>query len=1255
MLKYNDIIEKLSEREKLLILSDVKYLSDAVYSELGLPSIRLSDIEDFCDTEYPSPISLANSWDLSLVAQVADRLVRQAVADGDNLVNVPGPKPKINPYRAALSEDPYLAAAMSGEYLAAADRAGVSAAIGGFGLRSDEVEWLDKEPDCGFREDFFVKPYTAATKDTHVTTILTDPDLDIEGYKDFNTSLKKLVGDGTVGGGALPVCNKVSSDKTVSYLEHGGLFFNGSLWALESALTRYKRIQAAIEHGTATGEDLDTALAEGSALSPQIIDEAFDRLLSFAFAVNEKKANQAKLSDKFDPARATRESIVLVKNENKLLPINSEQRVCIIGDIAMKRDAFGNRLADLCGNKLIENGFVLAGKARGYDLDKDRSEELIERAVSIASTADVVLFFLGAGEAREKRAHKSRKISIPANQQELLVRLSKNRKKIVAILPPDHCPDISVPKNCRAIMLAPLGTKYTADALVNILTGKYSPSGKLASTLYTNTGKRYAERRGLVERDGLKVGSFIGYRYYDTAGSKILFPFGHGLSYTKFSYGNLVVGKNSVVLTVRNRGKYTATETVQLYIGCEGKGAIYPKKTLCGFARVEVKPGKMKVVEIPYKLPTVYDEKSQASVREKCDYTLYIGASLTDIRMTRRIKGGSKQLKATALKKSDYIHTRTNIISDNFKLEAKTDIMRKSVFNFIAGAGSMALALILKVYCTFANIDNIFFGLFALLLAICGVVFFIVEAARRGRIRSEERRKLDKKNAEAFKNAERIKVYSAKDMFVKEFDVTEHVSAYDSHEAKDKVEADQMKYIDKEQTFASAVKEFQVYARERGYKLEESAVRQMFASLAASRLILVAGMSDEDFKALVLLVSNYFHTSMYVDQVDESYTNGDKMFYHTDLQGNRVKTNVHIALNAAKLSLHSVHLAALTHVKAADIPAYFSVFTKYIKNPLGCKYVVSLNDKNIETAYAMPQNLWFIMNLAEDSNVNELPAHIAELASVNIIDLERCEESQTYSHVRDFSYYQIDYLVEKAIAKGNVDEESWKQLDRLEEYVKARSEFKIGNKMWLCMEKFAYAYIASGGDTAVAIDEAIAAKIMPAALAAVREDNSDSENSMVETLDLIFGEDKSEACKRVVDYSTSVETLLRERAEAEAARIAEEEEAARLAAEAEAARLAAEKEAARLAAEEEAARKAAEEEAARLAAEAVQNAETAETEEVAESGEVAETKDTAETEEVAEVEEVTETEETAETEEVTETEEVAEKTVEAENQASDET
>lgn len=1147
MLKYYDIIEKLSDRDKIRILSDVNNLSTVLHGDLSLPQIRIGAVEDYCGSDYPSPVALTNSWNPALVERCAEVLVSRAVSDGNNLIKIPAAKPKINPYRSALSEDICLAAAMSSRYLASAEKVGVAAAIKGFGLREDEAEWLDKSPDQRFLKEYFVKPYSLATTAGECAAVLTEPDLDRENYGEVNSELKKTVSDDGVCSGAVGICDKVSADKTVTYLEHGGLFFNGSSHALESALTRYKQLKNAIEHGTATTEELEEALESGKAIAPEMIDESVDRLLEFAFAVNEKKGAPLEAENE-DPAfDATLESIVLLKNRNKILPLEKSAKVAIIGDIAMKRDENGKRLSDLCAEGLAAKGCVLSGRARGYDLERDRSEELIDRAVAVAEMADVVLLFLGFGEKREKRIHRARKLTIPANQQELLCRLSEYKEKIIAILPPEHTPDVSLPDNCEAIMLAPLETKYSAEALVGVLMGEHSPSGKLASTVYSDTTHRYVKRKTEVERDKMKTGIFIGYRYYDTAGEDVGFPFGHGLSYSRFTYSNLFVGKDTVIFRLKNCGKMAAAETVQLYVGCRGKGFVRPMKELCAFEKVFLKAGESRVIELPLQLPTAYDVESDSFVEEKGKYEIFIGSSVSDIRLSCEIRAGEQLMKRCSEKRTAYVHTESNIITDNFKLEAKADIMRKSVFNFIAGALSLIMALALKMYCVFAGVNSVFFELFAVLLAILGIVFFIVEAARRGRIRSDEKKKLEKIHAQEFKEAEQVDVYSASKMFVREFDINEEVTSNEIPDDIDRLDNEQLSHIDKDQSFASAAADFAVFARERGYKFAPDAVNRIFASIAASRIVVVAGMSNSEFNTFMLLLSNYFHTSAYVDVVDDSYVNGDSLLYKLDEYGNRVKTHANLAIEAARNTTYSAHFIGLSEVKASSIPAYFSLYMKYVKNPTGCKYIVTMNERYAETSYYTPHNLWFVMNLAAGESAEMLPDFIAEIATVNTLKLEECEASEDHTHVREFSYYQIEYLVEKAVSRFSVDEDFWKKVDRLEEYVNGRTEYHIGNKTWLGLEKYAYTYMACGGEKAVAVDSAVAAAVLPSVLIALKDQKSDEERSIIETLELIFGEENVYACKELVRYCESAEAIIKadedEKAREEEARLIAEAEA----------------------------------------------------------------------------------------------------------------
>jgi len=162
MLKYYDIINQISDSDKIRMLCDAKCVSDEKYSSLGIPTLNIASIEDLGRDKYPSPGALANTWDTSLIGEVADELIKESAEDGAGFLKMPPPRIRINPYRAALSEDPLLASSVSRSYLTSAERAGVSAGLGGFGIFSDETEWLDETPNERFINEYLAKPYADA-------------------------------------------------------------------------------------------------------------------------------------------------------------------------------------------------------------------------------------------------------------------------------------------------------------------------------------------------------------------------------------------------------------------------------------------------------------------------------------------------------------------------------------------------------------------------------------------------------------------------------------------------------------------------------------------------------------------------------------------------------------------------------------------------------------------------------------------------------------------------------------------------------------------------------------------------------------------------------------------------------------------------------------------------------------------------------------------------------------------------------------
>ena len=168
---------------------------------------------------------------------------------------------------------------------------------------------------------------------------------------------------------------------------------------------------------------------------------------------------------------------------------------------------------------------------------------------------------------------------------------------------------------------------------------------------------------------------YVGYRYYDLAGEEQAYPFGHGLSYNKVTYSSLSVKGNTVNIELKNYGKTPTVEIAQVYLKKLDSAVLRPEKELCGFARVSLKAGETKTVEIPFTVPCVYDTERGVYVQEAGAYVVYVGASVLDIKQSKQIKLSGEALSADDKIISNYIHSRTNIFSDNYKLEAKVKAM----------------------------------------------------------------------------------------------------------------------------------------------------------------------------------------------------------------------------------------------------------------------------------------------------------------------------------------------------------------------------------------------------------------------------------------------------------------------------------------------------------------------------------------------------------------------------------------------------
>jgi hypothetical protein len=189
---------------------------------------------------------------------------------------------------------------------------------------------------------------------------------------------------------------------------------------------------------------------------------------------------------------------------------------------------------------------------------------------------------------------------------------------------------------------------------------------------------------------------------------------------------------------------------------------------------------------------------------------------------------------------------------------------------------------------------------------------------------------------------------------------------------------------------------------------------------------------------------------------------------------------------------------------------------QHAKNPYVHHPITAHNEQNTESVYYLPKNLWFIINLAEGESIGNIPANLADIATVNNIPVKECAPSEDRVHVHSFSYYQMEYLSEKMMASLAINEDTWKKVDKIEHFTNARAPYHISNKLWLCLEKYVAVMSVCGAEENRAIDEAVAAKLLPSVITLLDGKLGRNDTTLTEALENAFGEDNIAACRKLI-------------------------------------------------------------------------------------------------------------------------------------------
>lgn len=660
-MKHEELINKMTLEEKAALLSGKGEWQTWNLERLDIPSVFCSDgphgirkqagtgdhlglNPSLPATCFPTAATIANSWDPALGEEIGKALGEEAAVQGVDIVLGPGLNIKRSPLCGRnfeyFSEDPLLAGKMAAGYIRGIQSQGVYACPKHFAVNSQELRRMAMNAVVDKRtlREIYLTGFEIAIKEGNAKAIMTSYNQVNGTYANENTHLLKDILRDEWGFDGIVITDWGGSNDHIK-----GVLAGSDLEMPNPGLDSARQLVAAVKEGR---------------LSEEAVDACTDRMLEAVLTLSENRMRrqEADKENKFDEKahhflarKAAAESAVLLKNSDQILPLKPETRVALIGDFAFepRYQGAGSSVVNATSvdkmSLLIEDsGLQIVGSSKGYLRTGEINEVMEKEAVDFAASADVVLYCFGLDELSESEGIDRTHMRIPQNQIHLLEAMAKVNKNIVGILSAGSAVEMSWHHCLKGLLHGYLYGQAGAGAMLDIITGKVNPSGKLNETYparYEDTPAfRYfpSMERNSEYRESI----YVGYRYYDTAKTRILYPFGFGLSYTQFSYEDLKADNSGVEFYLTNTGERDGSEIVQLYVGKKDSKVFRPEKELKGFLKVSLKAGERKKIRIDFDDKTFryWNVRTEKWETEGGEYCLMVGANSADIRLKTEIK-----------------------------------------------------------------------------------------------------------------------------------------------------------------------------------------------------------------------------------------------------------------------------------------------------------------------------------------------------------------------------------------------------------------------------------------------------------------------------------------------------------------------------------------------------------------------------------------------------------------------------------------
>lgn len=720
VLDVKKLVNELTLEEKASLCSGADFWHTKAIDRLNIPAAMVSDgphgirkqesladhmgvAESIKAIGFPTASAMACSFDRDLLHKVGDALGEECVAEDLAVLLGPGINMKRSPICGRnfeyYSEDPVVAGELGAAFVNGVQEHGVGTSLKHFAANNQEWRRMSISAEIDERtlREIYLAAFETVVKKAQPWTIMCSYNRINGVYSCENDWL----------------LNKVLRD------EWG---FEGLVMTDWGAMNeRVPSLKAGLDlempdcHGET--DKLIVKAVQSGELEESILDTAVERILTMVdkYLTARKDIDPASMVHPLPSsvergydvaahhalARTTAEqSAVLLKNED-ILPLQKDKKIAFIGEFAKVPRIQGGGSSHI-NNTSIESALDVAGDsvsyAQGFHIDEETTDEtLLQEAITLAKESDVAVIFAGLPDSFESEGFDRTHLNMPANQNELIARISEVQPNVVVVLHSGS--PIAMPwlDKVAGVLQMYLAGQASGGAAVNLLFGDATPCGKLAETfpLHLEDNPSYLNFPGNREKVCYQEGVFIGYRYYDKKKMDVLFPFGYGLSYTDFTYSNMKVtvnGKNAadvdviketdeiiVSADITNTGNCDGAEIVQLYIKNPVVYEIRPEKELRDFAKVFLKAGETKTVTFTLNARafSYYETRIHDWYAESGDYEILLASSSRDIRLQDTVSiTGSKKIPFVA----DYVTTCEDVELFAKDGSALDEMLRRSGF-----------------------------------------------------------------------------------------------------------------------------------------------------------------------------------------------------------------------------------------------------------------------------------------------------------------------------------------------------------------------------------------------------------------------------------------------------------------------------------------------------------------------------------------------------------------------------------------------